>query len=399
MATEYNENDDIEIDLSEADWDADPDAWEEDINDPEPVAQLPDAKSSWSEVDAWAYLRGQVDEQPPTVLARNDGHCLLYRGKVSSIAGEPESGKGWFAMLACLQAMAAGQHVVYVDFEDGPRLAYARLRALKVPDHIIAGQFHYVHPTEPLLSAKAGGKTASHFVEVLWRVHADLQGDLSLIVFDGITEALSNQGLQPNANDEVSQWFTNVPRYYARHTKAAVLLVDHVVKSTDNRGRYAVGAGAKLAAIDGSQFTVELRKAFARNRSGVVRINVTKDRPGFVREVAVGSGHTQAVADMIVTADDEDGKLALTLVPPDIKVSEDGKVTPTGIEGQIVKYMRRVKGSRSRAHILSQITGRTQTKHTAFNNMLDQGWLVEVKNERKTEYKLGTPKDEIEVQQ
>lgn len=391
------DQDDITIDLSEADpayhdhfdWDE----FERSIQDDDEPTIAPlivGTRTSWAELDAAALLSGDLDEAPPEFLERDDGPCLLYRGKVHSFAGEPESGKGWLALLACLDVMQDGGHVVYVDFEDTPQGLVNRLRLLGVPASTIIEQFHYVRPTQPIA---LDGPTFKEFFAVMHRAY-EARGALGLIVFDGITEALALQGIESKDNDSVAAWFAAIPRRFAHALQAAVVLIDHVTKSADDRGRYAIGAQAKLSAIDGCQYLVEQRMAFARGRSGVARVFVSKDRPGHVRAHAAGVGKKQIIGDLMVTALD-DGQLRLALVAPDLQVNDDGTVRPTGIQNEIVKYLRRVKGGRGRQEILDRVKGRAQTKRAAFNDMVDNGWLVDYKEGRKTLYKIGTPQDEV----
>ena len=66
---------------------------------------------------------------------------------------------------------------------------------------------------------------------------------------------------------------------------AAIITIDHVTKSKDNRGNYAIGAQAKRADIDGCAVAVEVEIAFGRGIDGALALKVTKDRPGFVRAI------------------------------------------------------------------------------------------------------------------
>jgi hypothetical protein len=125
---------------------------------------------------------------------------------------------------------------------------------------------------------------------------------VGLSVLDGITQALSNQGLNSNDGDQIASFMKMLPRVLARKYGAAVLMVDHVTKSADDRGRYAIGSQMKLAALDGAQFSAEVKKPFGRGKEGHVRIKVAKDRPGHVRPHATGGAHTQVVAEMFLVS-------------------------------------------------------------------------------------------------
>src|SRR4051794_30557971 len=76
--------------------------------EPEPPAAEPESRTTWSEIDLAPVLDGDLDEAPPEFLKRTDGVPLIYRGKVSGIASEPESCKGWLVCFAAKDALAQG---------------------------------------------------------------------------------------------------------------------------------------------------------------------------------------------------------------------------------------------------------------------------------------------------
>jgi hypothetical protein len=106
--------------------------------------------AGWELVDLSPILAGETLEDPPSMLLREDGRGLVYRGKVHAVSGEPEATKGWVALAGGAERMAVGEHVLYIDFEDAATTAVARLRALGVPDEKIREHFHYSAPTDPL---------------------------------------------------------------------------------------------------------------------------------------------------------------------------------------------------------------------------------------------------------
>jgi KaiC/GvpD/RAD55 family RecA-like ATPase len=155
--------------------------------------------------------------RPPSILEREDGTCLLYRGKLHSLYGEPEAGKGWVALKAATDQLAAGEHVVYIDFEDDAETAVERLRALGAKPKAIRDRIRYLRSDEPLSEA---GKAD---------LEAALEPAPSLVVLDGMTEALALEGLDLNSNADVAQWIVGLPRCIAVESAAAVLIIDHVV--------------------------------------------------------------------------------------------------------------------------------------------------------------------------
>ena len=140
--------------------------------------------TTWAPVDLAAILAGEDSLEPaPTMLARTDGERLVYAGKVHSFNGEPEAGKGWLALRAVAERLNAGEHVVYINFEDEAPVAVDRLRALDVADDAIRERFHYIRPDEPL--DESGRREIERLLEY----------PITLAVIDGLTDALAIHGI------------------------------------------------------------------------------------------------------------------------------------------------------------------------------------------------------------
>jgi hypothetical protein len=106
-----------------------------------------------------------------------------------------------------------------------------------------------------------------------------------LIVMDGVNAAMNLLGLDLEKNKDATQ-FSQVVLRPLRLWGAAVLTIDHVTKSKDNRGNYAIGAQAKRADIDGVAIAVDVSMPFGRGSNGKLNLKITKDRPGFVRGIS-----------------------------------------------------------------------------------------------------------------
>lgn len=240
---------------------------------------------SWCRVDLTDALAGQVRIRP-TLLQRTDGLGLLYPGRTHWLQGEPESLKSWLAQYAASQVLELGGSVIYLDFEDNEYAMVERLIGLGTTEQAIRHGLAYVRPMSALGDESrrvSGGLRA--FVETL---HAR---DYTLAVVDGVTDSLATEGLDLNDNVEVAEWLRRIPRRIRVHTRASVVVIDHVTKSRDDRGRYAIGAQHKLAGLDGVAYTIStvrpLYRAVGEIVTGVARIEVNKDRPGVVRAQAV----------------------------------------------------------------------------------------------------------------
>lgn len=231
--------------------------------------------TSWHEIPLAAALDGDAEDDEATMLVRDDGATLLYPGRIHSLAGEPESGKTWLALHGCAEQMDCGRHVIYIDFEDTPAGVAGRLRALDVDPQRILSLFHYVRPVEPL-----GPEGRHALAELISRTTP------ALIVIDGLTEALTLHGLALESNRDVAHFLEILPRFLARQGPA-VVIIDHVEKDKERRGRWAIGAQHKLAGLDGVSYGLEVINPVVRDGDGLVRLVVHKDRPGHIRRIAV----------------------------------------------------------------------------------------------------------------
>jgi hypothetical protein len=174
--------------------------WRKDGGAPEEEEE--EERSSWEPVNLTPILEGDADpEPPPKMLGRSDGECLLYAGKVHLFAGEPEGAKGWLAMLTAKERIAAGEHVLYVDFEDEAAAAVDRLVALGVSADAIAARFHYLRPDEPLNDA--GRAAIERGLETFGP---------TLAVIDGLTDGLAIHGIDLRDNTEVANWMRDLPQ-------------------------------------------------------------------------------------------------------------------------------------------------------------------------------------------
>lgn len=220
--------------------------------------------------DVAALLAGNLQPEMPALLARTDGGALLYPGKMHVFQAEPSSGKSWLALWAVAEVLAMGGAAGYLDFEDTANGILRRLRNLGVTDSVMADRFYYANPT---------GRFGPAEKLSLWNALDRM--NLDLVVIDGVGESLSREGLSEDKADDVIRWTDLLPRPIAR-TGAAVLMLDHVAKDPEQRGRWARGSGAKLAAVDGASYQIKVRVPFSRHRPGRFDMVVAKDRPGGV---------------------------------------------------------------------------------------------------------------------
>lgn len=325
--------------------------------------------TTWTPIDLNDALNG-IDVPPPSTMRRTDGVNLLYAGRTHGFAGESESLKSWAAQVAAQQELDVGHDVLWIDFEDDASGVVARLLALGASRQAITEHFVYVRPEEPLRGM--GGTWTAGGID-FERLIVDRQW--SLIVIDGVTEAMVTEGLELNDNGDIATWSRLLPKRCA-NTGAAVVMLDHVPKAIDNRGRYAIGGQHKLAGLTGAQYVFEVERSFSRARTepitGIVKITVTKDRPGHVRTHA-----TNNVIARIELTSYPDGGVSAAIVPPGEGNAPLDLTTAKRIVDHLTIYPKSSKNG-----IETAIGGNVGTIRQTLVAMVTAGWITVETNGR-----------------
>jgi hypothetical protein len=230
--------------------------------------------TSWAPIDIAANLDGATDP-PPELFERIDGVFLLYRGRIHAFQGEPESGKSWGGQAAIVEVIERGGRAAMFDFENSFTSVRDRLLALGLSRDLLTRSFDYIRPSEGLSEAAYGDLTNA------------VGSSYDLIVVDGVTDAMALLGLDPTNLKDAGTFDRTLLRLLA-DSGAAVVVIDHVVKSAEGRGRWAIGSQHKLAAITGASFLFEKIHEFGRGMKGMSRLVIKKDKPGMLRQEARG---------------------------------------------------------------------------------------------------------------
>jgi hypothetical protein len=231
---------------------------------------------------------------------------------VHSFQGESESLKSWAALLASREAIRNGTDVLYVDFEDDDRGVTGRLRALGLSPEEILKHFVYIRPDEALRTRHDEPTAGADDLRLV------LAGrSFALSVVDGVTEAMTTEGLDLMGNTDVAIWMRRLPKRLAR-MGPAVVVIDHLPKDRTNQGRYAIGAQHKLSGLDGATYKFQIVHYFSRATGtepveGRATITVEKDRVGYIRGHCVDP--KDVVGDLILTAYPDGGVSGSIEVP------------------------------------------------------------------------------------
>lgn len=360
----------------------------------EQTAEHTSDTTGWTFSDLTPVLDGTHQPQQPVVGARDDGIGLFYPGRVNGIQGESEAGKSWVALISCLVEINRGNHVAYLDFEDSEAGVVSRLLLIGANPEDIRQLFHYVRP----------GSTPT---PVQLRQFVARIGDLgpSLIIVDGVTEAMVMMGLELTDNSEVAKFGRMLLRPLA-DTGAAVVPLDHVVKNNESRGRYALGGVHKLNAVDGVQYMLEAVRPFGINTEGRSRLRIAKDRPAQIRRHALPGGRNPMhwFADLVIRSEGEDFAAA-HLYPP-IQHTDDPQDTAVvkdkaaqeeadikDRETAVLDALANATEPMSKNALEELIPGRASVTRRALTRLVHAGRVVTEQGPRKATLHRLPPKD------
>ena len=333
------------------------------ITRPEELPSLLDREpSSWRPIP----LEGPVeDDAPPSILKiEGTNRCLLYPGSTNSIFGESESGKSLLAIVAAREVIERGGRVLWLDYEDSPRRFRSRLDSMSVPPDLW-GSIDYLNPVHALWSKRTNASTGAHadFVDLLRASRYELA------VVDTMTGAMSVEGLDPLSMTDVEQLYRVLTGEIVKRTGAAVLVLDHVTKSSDTRGRYPIGSERKLSGVTGAAFAIEVTRAWSRALGGepvhgAAVLKIAKDRAGYVRG---GRSELSVVASIEVTAE-PDGGLRMRVVDPRDTVP----LPPHELIVRVVDVLRRYPGL-SKSGLENELGGKATTVRNVRDYLVDRG--------------------------
>lgn len=276
-------------------------------------------RSNLEIADIAAVLAGNLQPVLPSMLKRTDGGMLLYAGKMHSLVAESGSGKSFIACVAVVQILEVGGSCIYFDWEDSARGITDRLLALGARPEWVMERFVHIR-----MHAAWGPVEKAEIKAVMDTLNPDL------IVLDAWLGALASESLAEDSNDDIEKWANKVPRWLIAQSGAAVLILDHVAKDPEHRGRYARGAGHKLNVLDGAQYQVRVTHPWSKTQSGAATLICGKDRLG---NYATG----EKVAALTFEPAALGQVLRVTVAPYLAELSSHGDWKPTVLMGKIAR--------------------------------------------------------------
>jgi hypothetical protein len=331
---------------------------------PDETTDAERAPATWARLDLDSILDGTHVPATPELMPRTDGVCLLYPGLTHSLHGESESGKSWIAQAEAARCIKAGQDVLYVDFESDALSVVERLTLLGCTADAIRRRFDYRQPeVSPANTHELGA----------W--HDMLSRPYALAVIDGVTDAMGIFGRSTNDNDDISAWARVFPKLLASRTGAAVVMIDHVTKDKETRGRFAIGGQAKMASLTGAGYVVDVHDGLGKGLRGTLVLRVAKDRPGSVRGASGPmrkSDRTQEAARFVL---DSTGDTLAAEVHPWRDTSAPGAAfRPTHLMEKVSRLLEVSPGASKNA-VEDGVTGKRDVVRLALQALVDDGFV------------------------
>lgn len=277
------------------------------------------AGTSWHDTDLGPSWRGEKVEPAAVIMRRSDGRYLFPVG-INYLFGDSGDGKSLILLLATVEAIRAGQHVIWLTYEDPNELEVVkRLRLLGATFEEVDTYLHVIIGIDPLTSG------------VGYLAHLARATGAALLVLDSIGEALAVDGIDEDRDSEFGPWARETLRHIldlaASETwdnahgtppnpHLSIIPIDHSTKAKDNP-LYPSGTKRKRAIVTGLMLMINVRQPFAVDRIGLVQLICAKDRTGRFRR-------GQIVAE--VTIDATCQEYAHTIEPP----PEGGEMSRAG---------------------------------------------------------------------
>jgi len=306
----------------------------------------------------------------PAFFPRSDGICLLYPGMIHSFHGESESGKSLIGQIEAVRLIMAGQDVLFVDFESDADSVAQRLLDLGATSQSILDHFDYRRPEI--------SPTHDHEMKAWTNM---LKNSYVLAIVDGVTDGLGIFGYSTKDNDDITAWMNKVPKAIAKKTGAAVVIIDHVTKSAETRGRFAIGGQAKMASLTGAAYTIEVKQPLGIGMCGEIIMRLGKDRPGTLRsrcgEFRAGD-RTQEAARVIV---DSTGDTMIVTIEPPSTEEEDTDAQDISRQAMLFGMMEQIskiveKNADITTSVLrAQVRGKNTNYSDAVDELRRQGFL------------------------
>jgi len=281
-----------------------------------------------------------IPPEPPALAG------LVYRGKRHVVSGAPESLKTMLCYIIALEAIRAGEGVALIDLEMGPAAARTLLAELGATADELSS-FYYVDPKEPPTAAD---------------LEALLAAGVTLAIVDAAVGGYALSGLDDNKRQDAER-FARMWLDPLWKRGVTTIVVDHVTKNVDGRGRYAIGSERKIGGAD-VHLGLHVVRRLRRGGCGLVRIDTHKDRPGYLPDVA---------AELELSSDPDTHAITWAFRPASSGTSDGWK--PTLLMERVLEHVRRHPEPTSRSALANVVRGKREYVLQAIDELLAGGQL------------------------
>lgn len=255
-----------------------------------------------AERDSWVPINlNDLPETPPVKPDLGATH-LIYPGKRHVFSGPPESAKTLAAYCILIQIARRGRLGLLIDFEMGGYDSRKRLQELGATREEI-DRILYIEPEQP-----ANPQRIMPLVDL----------NPELVVIDASAGVFSLEGLDDNKRLDVERVATLYIKQFWRN-QIATILIDHVVKDSESRGRYAIGSERKLGGAD-VHLGFDVVTPISRGTAGKYKMTTHKDRGGFLKR-----GY---LADLNLSSDPVTHNIAWSVSEAVMTTNEKGEKRP-----------------------------------------------------------------------
>jgi hypothetical protein len=277
---------------------------------------------------------------------------LFYAGKRHVLSGAPESAKTILAFIAGLETIRACGSWAHVDFEMGPSEARRLAEDLGATTDEIAAINYF----------EAEGPPDD---DDLAELHAR---EVTFVTIDAAAGAYDASELDDNKRGDVerfaSAWIK--PLWIDGIT---TVVLDHVTKNSECRGRFSIGSERKLGGCD-VHLGLEIVKPLSRGGSGLYKVVTHKDRPGHLSR--------PNAAELELRSDPETHRIAWTFRPSTGGSGNDDKAwKPDFLMDRVLEHVAHpFYEAVSRSALAGSVKGRRQFVLQAIDCLLEDGRLT-----------------------
>jgi hypothetical protein len=201
-----------------------------------------------------------------------------------------------------------------------------------------------------------------------------LAAGVTLVIIDAAAGAYDASGLDDNKRADAQKFArTWVDALWKRGI--TVVLLDHVTKNSETRGKFAIGSERKLGSVD-VHLGLHAVKQLHRGADGLIRVTTHKDRGGHLER--------PTAAELDLHSDPETHRITWTFRPAAATAeSPDATWKPTALMEKVSRYLELQSDAVSRSQISRDVTGKREYVLSAIDHLIADGHAAETDGPRK----------------